>query len=224
MAQKMNNKESVNNSVEYHVNSSKRLINFHNMVFRIWYTNHFWHQSFMMVVNHKRVSQKVYRTVQITSYKVFLYMVVDHKQIQQKVAAEKKVSYKSIDRELVLIISHKVFPSKVADHNKDPVAGHKLVSFELNAFNCQDFNKQDFELALEISILKKELFIVDTHLVDRVDFEICLLDLNNNFVEVFNFMMTGRVFYIPDLVDNFKAEDIYFMDNSNFLGCLWVIN
>ena len=170
MAQKINNKDSVNNSVEQHINSSSRLINFHNMVFGNWQTNHFWDKSFMMVADHKRISQKAYRMVSIGSYKVFLHKVIDHKYVQHRVFVHKGVSYKSFDHKLVSIFSYKVSPSKVVDYQKDSVTCHRLVSFNLNTFNCQEFNRQDFELALDISILKKELFIVDKHLVDRVDF------------------------------------------------------
>ena len=173
MAQKINNKELVKNSTEQQINSSNMLINFHNMVFGSQQTNHFWRKSFIMVADHKKVSQKVFKMVSIASYKVFLNKVVDHQWVQQKIAVHRGVSYKSTDHKLILIINYKVFPSQVADHKKDPVIGLRLVSFELKTFNCQEFSKLNFELVLNINILKKKVDIGEMHLAKEVDFEIC---------------------------------------------------
>jgi hypothetical protein len=61
----------------------------------------------------------------------------------------------------------------------------------VNTFNCQDSNSWGFKFLLTAYILKKELVIEKMHIVERVDFEIYLFDLGNNFVKAFNGTIVG---------------------------------
>ena len=97
-----------------------------------------------------------------------------------------------------------MFPSKVA--------GHMLVSLEVN--NFQEPNKQDFEIALDLPILKMGLLTVDID--DRRDLRI--LDWTDNYFVVFAIALLHNT----DFLENFKDWGFCFV--LNLQGCFGDFN
>ncbi len=99
-----------------------------------------------------------------------------------------------------------MFPSKVA--------GHMLVSLEVNTFNFQEPNKQDFEIALDLPILKMGLLTVDID--DRR--ELRILDWTDNYFVVFAIALLHNT----DFLENFKDWGFCFV--LNLQGCFGDFN
>jgi hypothetical protein len=97
-----------------------------------------------------------------------------------------------------------MFPSKVA--------GHMLVSIEVN--NFQEPNKQDFEIALDLPILKMGLLTADID--DRQDLRI--LDWTDNYFVVFAIALLHNT----DFLENFKDWGFFFV--LNLQGCFGDFN
>jgi hypothetical protein len=89
-----------------------------------------------------------------------------------------------------------------------------LVSLEVNTFNFQEPNKQDFEIALDLPILKMGLLTVDID--DRR--ELRILDWTDNYFAVFAIALLHNT----DFLENFKDWGFCFV--LNLQGCFGDFN